>query len=120
MNGVRLTDVINRFNFQSNQNDWLLLDYKKCKVVVARGGSVTFGEHDDFDNSLHGRGIEIYPSGFIDIGYWDNGWRAPGKYIKIFSDGDVDVGEVNMNDGRMCTRGTRYLPDGRVNKFVDR
>jgi hypothetical protein len=48
-----------------------------------------FGERKHKYNKLHGRGIEIYTSGIICIGYYKNYRDAPGNYITIDSWGDV-------------------------------
>ncbi len=39
---------------------------------------------------------------------------APGNYIDIYSDGDVDVGEVYLKDGVNCYRYIRYKRDGTI------
>ncbi len=75
-----------------------------------------FGEMNA-NNNLHGRGICIYPDGYIHIGYWNNGDLAPGKYIHIFSKGKFDVGELYLKDGKSCWRGTNYKVDGTSKKY---
>jgi hypothetical protein len=49
---------------------------------------------------LHGRVIIIYNEVGIDIGYYENGGWRTGNYIKINSDGDFEVGECYLEDGR--------------------
>ncbi len=53
----------------------------------------TFGERNETNNKLQGRGICIDTFGSIWIQYWNNGKYAPGNYIKICSDGEFCVGE---------------------------
>ncbi len=65
------------------------------------------GEHNS-DNYLQGRGIYIYSDGGIGIGYRNKGWVAPGNFISIKSDGDVDVGECYLKDGKRWNKCTRY------------
>ncbi len=72
-----------------------------------------FGEHNE-ENNLHGRGIIILPNCHIDIGFYNNSDYAPGNYIEIFSDGDVDVGEIYLKDGKRWNKCTRYFSDGKT------
>ena len=68
-------------------------------------------------NNLDGRGICIFDSGLITIGYFDNCYDAPGNYIFIYSDGRFDVGEMCLKDGQMRNRGTRYKKNGTALEF---
>jgi len=79
-------------------------------------GYYYFGEHNE-NNKLNGRGIGISSSDHILIQYWNNGRIAPGNYLTILSDGDVDVGECYLKDGKKCDRGTTYKNDGTSEKF---
>ena len=51
------------------------------------------------NKKFHGRGISITSRGYIHIRYFNNGFYAPGNYMNIFSDGEVDVGEYYKIDG---------------------
>ncbi len=70
-----------------------------------------FGEVNE-DNRLHGRGVEIFKGGRIDIGYYEDGWLSTGNYIGIASDGGFSVGEIYLKDGKRRIRGTNYFKDG--------
>ncbi len=65
----------------------------------------------------HGRGIEINNDGDIWIGYWQNGSDDTGNYIRIYDDGDFDVGECYMRDGVRWVRGTTYYTVGGKFKY---
>ena len=86
--------------------NWLSLDAFSSRVSF--GGpwyseSTRFGEHNS-DNKLHGKGIDIDAvidaNGDIYIGYYNNGFVAPGKYIFIYGGGEFSVGEIYMKDGK--------------------
>jgi hypothetical protein len=66
---------------------------------------------------LHGRGIRIYDSGSIIIGYYENGKLSTGNYIQIYSSGNFGVSEWYKKDGREWDRGTRYMTDGKEGKY---
>ena len=55
------------------------------KVTPFGGKDAYIGEHDS-NNNLHGKGICIYPSGNIAIGYWDNNKLVLGNYLTIHMD----------------------------------
>ncbi len=74
------------------------------------------GEHNS-NNNLHGRGIYIHSSGFIYIGYWNNGEFAPGSYIHIFSDGEFRVGESYLKAGKKWNKYTRYRTNGTTEEY---
>ena len=74
-----------------------------------------FGELNE-NNRLHGRGIEIWIWGAIEIGYYENNSRT-GNGIKIWSDGMFRVGEFYRKDGRRWERGTQYNTDGTEMKY---
>ena len=76
-----------------------------------------FGEWSETTQKPHGRGIVIDSDGVIYIQYFHNSVSAPGNFIKIQNDGDVDVGEVYLKDGKICFRGTQYNTDGKSIKF---
>ena len=67
---------------------------KRLSVGPGYGDFCTFGEHDE-NERLKGRGIKISQfDGSIRIGYYENGWFSAGtKYIIIFRDGEIHVGE---------------------------
>ncbi len=79
-------------------------------------GDKFFGEWSKETNKPHGRGIYIASIGDIFIGYYNNG-DAPGRYITIHSDGDVDVGEYYLKNGERWARGTQYYTDGTTEEF---
>ena len=64
------------------------------------------GEWSTDSDELNGRCISIYPSGTITLGYYKNGYYAPGKYITVFSSGEFAVGERYEDaDGNLNCRG---------------
>ncbi len=70
------------------------------------------------NNKLHGRGIRIWGDGGIHIGYWNDGDRAPGNYIKIYWDGkNFDVAECYLKEDTKRYRGTSYNVNGTTEKF---
>ena len=77
-----------------------------------------FGEHNS-SNNLHGRGICIWSSGVIFIGYYDDGEQAPGDYIIIESEGMFIVGTCYLKDGGKRCKGTHYNTDGSTEEFDD-
>jgi len=81
MNGLKVADVIRRINLFLDDGNWLSLNSSNVKVI-GRALNIYFGEVNK-DNLRHGRGISIYPSGEIRIGYFDNHGGAPGNYLKI-------------------------------------
>ena len=83
------------------------LEYSKSYLSGYHG----FGEMNHINN-LHGRGIYMFFQGSIRIGYFNNKWSAPGNFIEIYSDGDVDVGQKYQKYGEIFSRGTRYKADG--------
>ena len=80
-------------------------------------GAQYLGEWSKDSNKPHGRGILIDSDGDIRIGYFNNGDDAPGNYLTILSDGDVDVGECYLKGGESCYRGTFYHTDGTSEEF---
>ncbi len=86
-------------------------------VVFDGDGSSKFGEIND-DNELYGRGILIWSSGDIHIGYFENSRHSTGHYIIIFSDFKFDVGEIFWKDGHERARGTEYNTDGTEVKYA--
>ena len=116
-NDVKVDDIIERFNLNLEEQDWLSLRpqgsrYYKWDLINH------FGELNA-DNKLHGRGFRISLGGNINIQYWNNGRDAPGRvcvdilltyihsitistgnYIYITRHGDVEVGEKYLKDGK--------------------
>ena len=82
---------------------------------TGRFGDYNFGEHNEFDN-LHGKGISISEN-CIAIGYYNDGYLAPGNYLKISSGGEFKVGECYLKDGYKFFRGTRYYKNGATGKY---
>lgn len=54
-------------------------------------GNIYIGEHNSNDEPF-GKGLKIFPHG-VTIGFWNNEGLAVGNYIRIYPDGDFDVGE---------------------------
>ena len=79
-------------------------------------GNIFVGEDNNELNSLNYREIRIYPRGYIKIGYFNNGESAPGNFIRIWNDGDVNVGEFYMKNGMIRYRYTEYRTDGTTRK----
>ncbi len=75
-----------------------------------------FGEVNE-DNRLHGRGIDIWSSGAICIGYFENDLQSTGNYIVILNYGRFDVGEKYKKEGGRGNRGTQYNTDGTEEKY---
>ena len=69
------------------------------------------GEFDE-DNNLNGRGIFIHSDGTIVIGYFQDDVYVPGNFTRIYSWGEIRVGEIYLKDGEECCRETRYYEDG--------
>ena len=104
-----------RLNIWRNDQNWLSLQPRGNHYS---DGSSGFGEVNA-DNKLNGRGILINPSGFIEIGYFDNGGYAPGNYLWIRSDKLV-VGEFYKDQtGKLKFKRTRYYNDGRIEQRDD-
>ena len=78
-----------------------------------------FGESNE-DNIPHGRGIEIWNDGLIEIGYWKNGFHT-GNCIRIFSDGEFQVVEYYEEDEEdgvaERVKGKMYMTDGTEDEF---
>ncbi len=90
------------------------------KYTKTGGGSYYVGEHNvnnKLYNGLQGRGIKFYSDGDINIGYYNNGYGAPGNFITIYKNGEFHVGEYYLKDAILDTRGTRYNADGTTKKF---
>ncbi len=115
MNGFKIADVIRRINFFQDDRNWLSLNQSSVKV---RGnfGNFHFGETNK-DNKLHGRGIRIWYEGNIYIGYFNNGYYAPGKFINIYMSGEFEVGEIYLKDGQQRNKSTQYDTKGLASKF---
>lgn len=76
------------------------------------------GECSNDTNEPHGRGIQIYDSGAIFIGYFYNGEKADtGKYIRIDSNGDFVVGENTVDAQGNHSKGTIYFAAGTSRYF---
>ena len=103
MDGTRIADVIRRINLYQVDSNWLSLDRSRVGVVCAQ--NLSFGEINQY-NKLDGRGICIFADGTIDIRYFNNGYAAPGNYLRIHSYGEFKVGEMYLKDGKRCYRGT--------------
>ena len=89
---------------------------KQPQTETYSDGIKYYGELNAAGNK-HGRGIKIESGGNIFIRYFDDGVSAPGNEITIWSDGDVDVGEVFLKDVVRRARGTRYCANGKTPEF---
>ena len=106
--------IIERLNLSQNQENWFSLKIESNYLVM--GAVRYFGERNEH-NKPHGRGIGIYSTYFIRIGYFNNGGWAPGNYLTIWSDGQLDVGECYLKDGKKWDKGTLYEVNGNEEKF---
>ncbi len=78
---------------------------------------IYFGELNE-NNRAHGRGIRILNDGFINIGYFEDGWLSTGSNcITIYDDGDFSVGEYYLKDGEKRERWTKYKTDGTEEEY---
>jgi hypothetical protein len=80
--------------------------------------SKSYGEVNA-DGKEHGRGIGLFDDNTIQIGYYENGGFTTGNYIWIDSDGDFQVGERYMKDGKRLRRGTGYYTNGDEEQYDD-
>ena len=60
---------------------------------------------------MQGRGAKIDVGSSIVIGNFENYSVATGRYIRIWSTGDIDVGECDLSRENK-EKGTKYYPDG--------
>ena len=88
----------------------------ELKVNTYKYGYKYIGELNS-NNEHHGKGIMIYTSGNISIGYWNNGLPAPGNYFVIKNDGEFLVGEFYSKEGKKWRKGTEYHTDGKQIKY---
>lgn len=71
-----------------------------------------FGERDS-KNKRHGKCIEVYSDGTIDIGYRHNGMFVSDNYINIWSNGMFVVGWSNEDTAGQIKRiKTTFNSDG--------
>ncbi len=56
-------------------------------------------------------------NGTINIGYYEDGFVSTGNFIFIYSDGDLEVGEIYFEDGDRRRRGTIYKTNGTEYKY---
>ena len=83
------------------------------KYTSQKGKNKCIGEHNSADK-LHGRGIKIRSYG-SQIGYWEDGFPAPGKYIDMLSGGDYIVGEYYRDlNSELKNKKTCYSKDGTI------
>lgn len=105
---IQFSSVNDWFNFQNRQTAG---SQSLVKHTMDQKGTRFIGEHNE-NNKLHGRGIIVYESGSIWIGYWNNGTLSDGDYIAIGREGLFDVGVFYRNAaGKAQYKGTRYKPD---------
>ncbi len=107
--GKKSADFNARINLCKDHKNWLSMQPNPLKY--AERLEEGFGEVNYY-NALHGRGIRIWGSANIDLRYWEYGFETIGNYIYIERYGDFRVGELYLNDGRICDRGTWYYRNG--------
>ncbi len=75
--GQKIAKVIPRLNGWQSAQNWLSMQPgAQCYSKAA-----DFGEFNE-ENRLHGRGITIYDTRTIEIGYFgENGWLTTGNWI---------------------------------------
>ncbi len=112
--GQKLAKLIPRLNRRNNDNNWLSMQPNTLKYCDEDGEQ--FGEVNA-NNRMHGRGIKIWKDGGISIGYYENGLLSTGNYINILHYGKFRVGEYYTKDGIEMVRGTRYMTDGKEEKY---
>ena len=102
------------FDFTNHASSFLSISGKYTKLHDC----IQFGDRNKADR-LHGKGIVIRMNilDSIRIGYYNDGLSAPGNYLYIFSNGNLQVGEQYLKDGKLCDRGTRYLTNGTSEEF---
>ncbi len=87
--------------------------YRKFSETVSY-----FGELSPITNKPHGRGIKIKKDGTLEARYFEDGLPAKGKYVFIFSDGSLTVGEkYTGTDGKTHIKGTHYDKNRPSEKF---
>ena len=84
---------------------------QQLKFHTYKSGNKGIGELK-FDNNLQGRGIRIFSTGTIHMGYWNDGVPAPGNYLYIYSGGNVEVGQIYLKEGKRWIKGTQYNSNG--------
>ena len=110
----KIAKVISRLNQDNNSESWLSMR-PQAQFFNQKKDLTDFGEFEE--NRLNGRVIEIYNSGRIAIGYFENGWPSTGNYIEVYSSGGFRVGEYYMKDGRRWNRGTWYFTSGKEEEY---
>jgi hypothetical protein len=65
-----------------------------CKCSVNSFGSAKFFCEHNSNDKLHGKGVYIQKNGHIRIGHFTNGRQTLGRFIRIQSDGVLDIGEL--------------------------
>ena len=112
--GEEVGDITERLNLTSSDQDWLSLRPSSATRYFKDN---YFGELNE-KNIPHGRGIYIFSSGRVYIGYFNNGDDAPGNFINISDNSEFEVSKRYLDeDGRLRLRGTTYDADGLRNKF---
>jgi len=115
--GISVREHLHFGNYNHSTSLLGLLGLGNSKLkFTEKYGSKFIGELNS-KNKLQGKGIAIYPSGFIEIGYFEKGYLAPGNYLWIYSDGKFHVGERYLKDGKRWDKYTQYLTNGKQIKF---
>lgn len=89
-------------SLSSRDTEWLKLKPSSLTNttfwIIEEGGSKYFGEINDH-RAPHGKGIRIFPTGAIHIGYFDNGSvHTAGHFMSMRSDGIFRVGLCIMDE----------------------
>ncbi len=111
-----LEDVLKKFDIVEKRAKISLNNYLGKAILTSLqtktgSGWKYYGELNA-DGKEHGRGIIIFNNGYLDIGYYEDGYRSTGNYIIIYSDGVFGVAESYMRDGKRWYRCTQYKTDG--------
>lgn len=81
-------------------------------------GCLFVGEMNPTSKKLSGKGIRY--NGDIHIGYLDKNADAPGKYVKICSNRDIEVGEITKKgEKELKYQFVRYKEDGSSQTFEE-
>jgi len=81
------------------------------------GDKVYIGEMGWFSGG-HGKGMKLSKEGNINIQYYKEGKFSVGNFIRIYSNGDIEVGEAYTDtNGNISWRGKLYKADGTTEPF---
>ena len=87
-------------------------------MVKNNYGSYELGAR--LNNQLNGRCIKVHGNGDIYIESKKDGKDVVGNLVRIYSDGDISVGEwYRDGNGFLADRGTTHKTDGTTSKYGD-